>query len=280
MLNSSSNLYGSEWLALVFNNRNKNYGAYVLRLQSSSILLKSLGIVAPVFVMLFVGPLLYAQWHEEDISTVPTEKVIDVDNVVHEMKKQDEVKKKEPVKEMPKAAPVKAKSVNLSVNIQVVEQTEAEPPTNIQVQEAVVASTTQDGATGIQNSSVGPTTGGEGIGAGESQVDGNAIFEAAGVENYPEFPGGMEAWSKFIQRNLRYPSAAQESEVQGKVYLSFVVEKDGSITDVQVTKGIGYGCDDEAMRVIKKSPRWKPGSQNNKFVRVRYRMPINYVLSN
>lgn len=73
---------------------------------------------------------------------------------------------------------------------------------------------------------------------------------------------------------------AQDEGVSGKVYLSFVVEKDGTITDVKVVKGIGYGCDDEAMRVIKKSPRWKAGMQNNLPVRVRYNMPISYTISN
>ena len=72
---------------------------------------------------------------------------------------------------------------------------------------------------------------------------------------------------------------AQEANVQGKVYLSFVVEKDGSITDVNVLKGIGAGCDEEAIRVIKKSPKWKAGLQNNQTVRVRYTMPISYTLT-
>ncbi|MNR28422.1 Gram-negative bacterial tonB protein [compost metagenome] len=73
---------------------------------------------------------------------------------------------------------------------------------------------------------------------------------------------------------------AQEEGIGGKVFLSFVVEKDGTITDVKVTRGIGYGLDEEAMRVIKKSPRWKAGMQNNLPVRVRYNMPINYTINN
>jgi protein TonB len=221
---------------------------------------------------------LYAQWHKDEAPIVTRQVEVDLTDVVHEMKKPDEVKKPDPVKELPKASPVAAKSINLTANIQVVEEPIAEPPTTAQVQDAVVASTTQEGATGIQNANTAPAKGGDGLGTGEGQGNESAIYEAGGVENYPEFPGGLAAFSKFIQKNLRYPSAAQEAEVQGKVFLSFVVEKDGSITDVEVTKGIGYGCDDEAVRVIKKSPRWKPGSQNNRFVRVRYRMPINYVM--
>lgn len=71
---------------------------------------------------------------------------------------------------------------------------------------------------------------------------------------------------------------AQESGVQGKVYISFVVEPDGSISNVKLVKGIGAGCDEEAMRVIKKSPKWEPGVQNKQAVRVRYNMPINYTI--
>ena len=105
------------------------------------------------------------------------------------------------------------------------------------------------------------------------------MHNAAGVEVYPQFPGGMTAWAKFIQKNLKYPIMAQDANIQGKVYLSFVVEKDGAITDVSVLRGIGAGCDEEAMRVIKKSPKWKAGQQNNQNVRVRYTMPINYTIT-
>ena len=110
--------------------------------------------------------------------------------------------------------------------------------------------------------------------------NGEGIYEYAGVQVYPEFPGGMEVWVKFIQRNLRYPAMAQEANIQGKIFLSFVVEKDGTISEVKVLRGIGYGCDDEAVRVIKKSPRWKAGMQHNLPVRVRYQMPISYTLNN
>jgi len=88
----------------------------------------------------------------------------------------------------------------------------------------------------------------------------------------------MKAFTKYMERNLRYPSQAQEDGIQGKVFLSFVVEKDGSITDVKVLKGIGFGCDEEAMKVIKKSPLWKPGKNKGIPVRVRYNMPINFNL--
>lgn len=279
MLNSS-NLYGNEWLNVVFSNRNKNYGAYVLRLQSARILLKSLAIAAPLFIFLFVGPAIYSKIFPTPVPDRELVVVMAIKDPIHELKK-EEPKKEQAKKELPKAKPIveKLKSVNFSSNIVVVDKEVADPPTTVEISNAVIASVTQDGAASKGNAM--PATSEVG-GNGGTAVEGtgNEIYNAAGVESYPEFPGGMAAWAKFIQRNLRYPNAAQESEVQGKVYINFVVEKDGSITDVNVVRGIGYGCDEEAVRVIKKSPKWKAGMQNNQAVRVRYSMPIGYVLSN
>ena len=98
------------------------------------------------------------------------------------------------------------------------------------------------------------------------------------VENMPEFPGGEAAMYKFIGKNIEYPRMAKESGISGRVYVTFVVERDGSVTDVKILRGIGGGCDEEAVRVIKKMPRWSPGKQRGKPVRVQYRMPIKFTL--
>lgn len=278
MFNNSSNLYGSEWLALVFSNRNKNYGAYELRAQSSTILMRSFFIAAAAFVSLFVGPMIYAHFKPEPAVLYQTTVEIADPSTIHEMKKKEEPKKEEPVK----AEPIKAKvkTVQMSSHIEVVQDNlvNTPPPTTVEAQEAVIASTTQDGVAGQGNALPSTDTKGGGGGTATEGVEDNSIH-IAGIDVFPEFPGGMEAWSKFIQKNLRYPYTAQDANIQGKVYLSFVVEKDGSITDVSVTRGIGGGCDEEAMRVIKKSPKWRPGMQNSRAVRVRYSMPINYTLT-
>ena len=104
--------------------------------------------------------------------------------------------------------------------------------------------------------------------------------EFSPVEQVPEFPGGLEAFFKFIGAHLQYPSDARRNGTQGRVIVSFVVERDGSLTDVKVARGIGDGCDEEAVRLIKSSPRWKPGTQNGKPVRVLYRVPISFSLDN
>ncbi|QJW88422.1 M56 family metallopeptidase [Spirosoma taeanense] len=98
------------------------------------------------------------------------------------------------------------------------------------------------------------------------------------VENQPEFTGGIEKLYQFLGANIRYPEAAQKANVQGRVFLQFVVTKEGDVANVKVLKGIGYGADEEAVRVLKAMPRWQPGTQNGRAVNVQYNLPINFQL--
>jgi TonB family protein len=98
------------------------------------------------------------------------------------------------------------------------------------------------------------------------------------VEEMPEFVGGQAEMYGYLGKTIKYPRAAERASVSGKVFLKFVVEADGSIGEVNLLKGIGFGCDEEAARVIKNMPRWKPGKQNGKNVRVYYTMPIVYTI--
>ena len=98
------------------------------------------------------------------------------------------------------------------------------------------------------------------------------------VEEYPEFPGGDKALREYILNTIKYPEVARTSGITGTVYVQFVVEKDGSISDVKVVRGIGGGCDEEAVRVVKSMPRWKPGKQRGQPVRVYFTLPIEFKL--
>ena len=98
------------------------------------------------------------------------------------------------------------------------------------------------------------------------------------AEVMPEFPGGEQAMMKFVADNVQYPQEARDKEISGRVLVSFVIEKDGSIADVKVVKGIGGGCDEEAVRVVKAMPKWKPGKDKGKPVRVSYTMPFTFKL--
>ncbi|HAL65317.1 MAG: Protein containing TonB, C-terminal domain [Bacteroidetes bacterium 38_7] len=110
----------------------------------------------------------------------------------------------------------------------------------------------------------------------DEQIEEQEIFTI--VESMPEFPGGEEARMKFLLENIKYPQIARESGIQGVVYVTFVVEPDGSITNVKIIRGIGGGCDEEAVRVVKMMPKWIPGNQRGKPVRVQFNMPIKFTL--
>lgn len=98
------------------------------------------------------------------------------------------------------------------------------------------------------------------------------------VEEVPEFPGGVQGFYHFLASSIRYPEAARKNKTQGRVVVSFIVEKDGALSDVHVLRGIGDGCDEESVRVLNTSPKWKPGTQNGKQVRVQYSVPISFSL--
>ena len=98
------------------------------------------------------------------------------------------------------------------------------------------------------------------------------------VEKKPKFPGGIEALYKYIGSNIKYPAMAKDSGIKGTVHITFVVEKDGSITDVKLLRRIGGGCDEEAIRVIGEMPNWNPGKQRGKPVRVQFNLPISFKL--
>ena len=105
------------------------------------------------------------------------------------------------------------------------------------------------------------------------------IYDFVSIEKQPEFPGGIAKFYKYVGGNIKYPKTAQDNNVQGKVFLSFVVEKDGSLSDIQITRSLGSGTDEEAIRVLKESPKWNPGIKNGLAVRVKYHININFTLT-
>jgi len=105
------------------------------------------------------------------------------------------------------------------------------------------------------------------------------VYPPIGLEAMPAPIGGDNAWAKFLNKNLRFPATAQEDGVSGKVILSFIIEKDGSLSNITVERPAGHGFDEEAVRVLKLAKAWKPGIQNGQPVRVKFMMPINFTLS-
>ncbi len=152
------------------------------------------------------------------------------------------------------------------------------PPTVEQIRDAAISDVTTEGTAPDVLVIVPPA---ERIGR-----EPGALVEAApaeekeymNVDQQPEFLNGRDALVRFLQQHLKYPPQASRANVSGKVFVRFSVMADGSIANVEVTKGIGFGCDEEAVRVIKMMPRWKPGRQNGKAVRVRFTLPIQFSL--
>lgn len=111
----------------------------------------------------------------------------------------------------------------------------------------------------------------------EEEVAEDVIFTV--VEDNPTFPGGETALMRYLSDNMRYPTMAREAGIQGTVFVTFVVERDGSVTDVRILRGIGGGCDEEAVRVVRNMPKWAPGRQRGQAVRVQFNLPIRFVLN-
>ena len=281
MLNTTSNLNKTEWLNLVFKNRNQAYGAYELRAHSDQNTLRALFIAAPLFILLFASPKIYRAFYPEAASVDSnTETIVTMAAVNPPIEQPKPLEKIEPPKSEP--IPEKVKMVALPANPKVVNTpVTIEPPTTDEIENAVVGPVTQAGKeTDLTSLPVEGNGNGLGTGPGSgSGTENSDILDATGVEVYPEFEGGMKGWAKYLQRNLNYPLDAQEIGKQGKVFISFVVERDGSISNVMLVKGVYNSMDQEALRVIKKSPHWKPGKQNGRNVRVRYNMPISFAIS-
>ena len=130
---------------------------------------------------------------------------------------------------------------------------------------------------GTSVNSIVSAVGGVGFSDGvEEEMEEEEVFVV--VEDDPEFPGGVDSMKTFIERNLVYPQLAKDNKIEGKVFVTFVVEKDGSISGVKVLRDIGYGCGAEAIRVVMKMPKWKPGKQRGVPVRVQYNLPIVFKL--
>ena len=110
----------------------------------------------------------------------------------------------------------------------------------------------------------------------QTEVEDDAIFVVA--ENAPEFPGGTDSLYAYIARNIKYPEAAKKEKIEGRVFVTFVIEKDGQVSSAKILRDIGGGCGEEAIRVVKNMPKWKPGTQRGKPVRFQFNLPVSFLL--
>jgi protein TonB len=275
MLISKFDLYKSEWLELVFDDRNKAYGAYELRQHYSRTMLKAMAIafltimVFVVVIGMVIKPVVSKVVASHDHLTV-----VNLGNYVHPAV----VQPPKPIVHSRPATP-RVPAVPTKVYVPFVISPKppiTEPPkvsalpNNIGPAEIKAPGS----GTGIVDGPPKGPGGTEGTGTGTSDVPVGTM----GLEVMPEPFGGAAAWSKFLQKHLRYPDGAVADHIQGKVWLSFIIERDGHLSNITVDRGPGYGLDEEALRVLKLAPAWKPGMQNGQAVRVKYDIPINFQL--
>jgi protein TonB len=278
MISFTQNLYRNQWLDLVFKNRNKTYGAYELRKNNAETTVKAFLYATAFFCLLVITPWLIdlisktnpAAENNEPMRIIEVKLQAGINQVKSERK---------PAPKAP-AKPVQHKSIPYaSMTVVPENQTESDIPTQEQLMDAVISTMNTNGA---ENQSLNPIEIQEEISNTTENsalpADNMELYTTDGIERYPEFPGGQSAFINYLSRNLRYPEAAFERGIQGKVLISFIIEKNGRISNIKILRGIGYGCDEEAIRVLEKSPEWKPGMQNKQKVRVAYTLPINFSL--
>jgi protein TonB len=254
-------LFKRQWIDIVFEGKNKAYGAYELRNENPKTTLRALIIGTIIFGLAVSAPLI--------ISFLPdfskNEEVLDQKIVTIKLPP-----KEEQPKDLPPPPPPPPKVDQVKFVKPVVAKTEEiveEPPKVEEIKDKKIGDKTIEGDPDAELTVEPP-------GNGPSQVveEDNNIYNTAGIEVKPDFPGGLDKFYKFIGKNFQVP---EEEGLKGKVFVTFVVEKDGSLTDIKVLRDIGYGTGKEAIRVLKSCPKWNPGEQNGKKVRVLYSLPIS-----
>lgn len=256
-------------LDVIFMGRNKSYGAYFLRRIYPTHIKKSLLWAVLIFVFfltlpLWIGLIKFGKSNQDKLEDVKVElKKL-------ETKKPDE-KLPPPPPPPPKVEPPKPPSQKFTPPvIKKDEDVKKEPP---KVEDITVNTATETvKSTETKYVPQEPPK----VESAPVEDNDSKVFEF--VEQNPSFPGGYEALNAYLSKNIKYPPIARENGIEGKVILSFVVDKNGGIRDIKVRRGIGGGCDEEAVRVVKSMPEWKPGKQNGKAVNVMFNLPVNFKL--
>ncbi|RTY92515.1 energy transducer TonB [Flavobacterium sp. GT3R68] len=249
------------WIEIVFEGRNKVYGAYELRKTNPKTTIKALIIGSLCFGFAIAAPLI--------INMIPDRNSDDdtLDQKITTVKLPP--KQEKPLENIPPPPPPPPKVDQIKFVKPVVakaEEVTEDPPKITEIKDKKIGDETIKGDPDAELTV-------EPVGNGPADVveEDNNIYNTAGIEVKPAFPGGIDKFYKFVGNNYRTP---EEEGLKGKVYVTFVVEKDGSLTDIKVIRDIGFGTGKEAIRVLKSSPKWVPGEQNGKKVRVLYSLPI------
>ncbi len=268
-------LISNSWVDLVFEGKNKEYGAYRDRKTTGARNVKAMVLVFTTLAIIIA--LGYAKVAIEN--ALPKKVAIETDVELSKLaqKKEAKVERKEPVKvEIEQKVVEKVKSSVKFTAPEIKKDEEVAPEDELKSQDDLAKTNTAIGSFDVKGNDEAE---GEVLKAkeviAEEKVE-EKVFDV--VEQMPQFPGGDAELFKFLSENIKYPTIAEENGVQGRVIVTFVVETDGSITDVKVVRSVDPSLDREASRVVKAMPNWIPGKQNGQAVRVKYTVPVTFRL--
>lgn len=276
---SKINLIDNNWIELVFEGKNKSYGAYRLRKNTGKRNIWSMIILGLLILAIAGGVALKGVIENAMSSRVAVDQDVELSNLAQ--KKEAKVERKEqPKVQMEKQEVVEKVKSSVKFTAPVIKKDEdVKPEDELKSQDELAANKTAIGAFDVKGNDEAE---GEVLKAKQEIVteqpkeEETKVFDV--VEQMPSFPGGPSALFEYLSKNIKYPVVAEENGVQGRVIVTFVVERDGSITDVKVAKSVDPSLDKEATRVVKSMPHWIPGKQNGSAVRVKYTVPVTFKL--
>ena len=270
------------WCDLIFEGRNKEYGAYKLRQTTPRRNFISIITIAVLAAILILGFWAKTRYDEYQLSHAKNESVIEISVLDHPKKKEAKVERKVEVEEKKEVVKEVKSSIKFTAPV-IKKDNLVKPEEEMKTQAEIMNNNTAIGALDVKGNSdngevlkVTQRVADEPVKPEPAPEVENKVFDV--VEVMPSFPGGQSALMQYLNSNIKYPVVAQENGVQGRVVVSFVVEKDGSITDVRVVRSVDPSLDREATRVVKSMPHWIPGKQNGSAVRVKYNVPVTFKL--
>ena len=273
---SKIDLISNDWTDLVFDGRNQAYGAYQLRRNTSKRNIWAMVFVAAVAALAYIGLSAYNSYQEAQKARFEAE----MEASLLEQKKEAKVERKQEAPKVEKAQVVERVKSSIAFTPPVIKKdSEVRPEDELKSQEELLQTKTAIGSFDVK----GNDEGAEVLKAKEIIVqeekpkeEETKVFDV--VEQMPSFPGGMGALMQYLSSHIKYPVVAEENGIQGRVICTFIVERDGSITDTRVAHSVDPSLDKEAVRVINSMPRWIPGKQNGTACRVKFTLPVTFKL--
>jgi protein TonB len=274
---SKIDLISNDWTDLVFEGRNQAYGAYQLRKGTSKRNIWAMVFVAAVAALAYIGLSAYNSYQEAQKARFEAE----MEASLLEQKKEAKVERKAEAPKVEKAQVVERVKSSIAFTPPVIKKdSEVRPEDELKSQEELLQTKTAIGSFDVK----GNDEGAEVLKAKEIIVqeaekpkeEETKVFDV--VEQMPSFPGGMGALMQYLSSHIKYPVVAEENGIQGRVICTFIVERDGSITDTRVARSVDPSLDKEAVRVINSMPRWIPGKQNGSACRVKFTLPVTFKL--